>query len=205
MSTGSQREPSMEGMRSRFIMINGAEVRLATFGERVVGRLVDAAILLTCEVVVMLAVFLPLSFLGWGHDWGALFQGTLGEAIDVLSWVLPASIAFTWLLYETVSTARGSRTLGKRAPGIEVVRAVDGTPPSLISSFWRALLPMLAGAVGALLSWRLGVWTPFQFGAAFWALVYVSAISNRHRQGWHDKLAGTVVVGPPDEPLDGGT
>ena len=64
----SWEEPMMEGVRPRRIMINGAEVRLATLGERLVDRLIDAAILPTCEVVIMVAVFSPLSLLGWGHD-----------------------------------------------------------------------------------------------------------------------------------------
>ena len=29
---------------------------------------------------------------------------------------------------------------------------------------------------------------------ALWAIVYVSVLSNPHRQGWHDVLAGTIVV-----------
>ena len=194
----------MEGVRPRCIMINGAEVRLATLGERLVGRLIDASILLTCEVVIMVAVFSPLSLLGWGHDWGGLFQGSRGKTIDVLVWVLPVVIALSWLMYETVTIASRGRTLGMRAPGIEVVRAADGARLPFGASFWRALLPLWVGVNGAFLSWKRNLLTPLHFGAALWALVYVSAALNRRRQGWHDRLAGTVVVGPPDVPFDGG-
>ena len=188
--------PRGVGVQSRSIVIDGAEVRLARFDERLGARVIDAAILLACEGIVVVAVFLPLSLMGWGHDWGGLFHGRLGETVDALVWVLPVSIAFMWLMYETVSTASGSRTVGKRGTGIAVVKAADGAPPSLLASFGRALAPLLAGVGGAALSWRLGVWTPFESGAALWAFVYLSAIWSRRRQGWHDMLAGTVVVGP---------
>ena len=60
-------------------MINGAEVRLATLGERLVGRLIDASILLTCEVVIMVAVFSPLSLLGWGTIGAGSFKAHEGR------------------------------------------------------------------------------------------------------------------------------
>jgi uncharacterized RDD family membrane protein YckC len=70
-------------------------------------------------------------------------------------------------------TWRG-QTPGMMLLGLRVARDVDGTPPG----FTRSLLRY----VGYLLSWV----------ALFIGFIWVAFDSRK--QGWHDKIAGTVVV-----------
>jgi len=93
----------------------------------------------------------------------------LGLYVILLVLVLAAN-AF----YFTLCWWRFGRTLGQRAAGVDIRRETDGTR----IGFWRACLRY----VGFLLStWILGI-------GLIWA-----AFDSR-KQGWHDKIAGTVVI-----------
>lgn len=68
----------------------------------------------------------------------------------------------------------GGRTLGMRLFGLKVVQEEDMAQPSLVTASIR---------------W-LGLW--LSFAACFVGVIWV-AFDSRH-QGWHDKIAGTLVV-----------
>jgi uncharacterized RDD family membrane protein YckC len=68
----------------------------------------------------------------------------------------------------------GGRTLGMRLLGLKVVQEEDMAPPRLLTAFIR---------------W-LGLW--LSFAACFLGVVWV-AFDSRH-QGWHDKVARTLVI-----------
>ena len=176
----------------------GSAVSSAILFERAVGRFVDACVAIAVELVVMVPFSLLLWLRGWGHDWGygsPSFDGR--DAIRVLLWLIPTALALAWVLYETVSTWSGGQTVGKRVAGIVTVQASDGSSPSFASAAARALLPVVIGAGAALAAWKLEIVQPLRAGAALWAAVYLSALTNRRRRGLHDMLAGTVVVQKP--------
>lgn len=68
----------------------------------------------------------------------------------------------------------GGRTLGMRLLRLKVVQANDLAAP---------------GVLTAIVRW-IGLWVSFAF--CFAGVIWV-AFDSRH-QGWHDKLAGTLVV-----------
>jgi uncharacterized RDD family membrane protein YckC len=70
--------------------------------------------------------------------------------------------------------AHGGQTIGKRLVGIRVVRE-DGEPVGLVSVLVRHCAGYLLSALGAFLGFLWVVWDP------------------KH-QGWHDKIARTIVV-----------
>ena len=87
------------------------------------------------------------------------------------------------VLYEPLMVSRWGATLGKLAVGIRVVRFADGSRASRRQSWARVALPSAAGAltfgVGWFVAWFVLAW-PME--------------SGRDWRGWHDRLAGTVVV-----------
>lgn len=76
-------------------------------------------------------------------------------------------------LYYTLLTARGA-TVGKKVFGMKVVRE-DGGP----IGFWRSLLRH-----------TIGYW----ISGLFFGLGFIWIGFDPHKQGWHDKIAGTYVV-----------
>ena len=69
-------------------------------------------------------------------------------------------------------------TPGKLAVGVRIVDAATGKPPPTM----RLVIRLLCYVVSAV---------PFYLG-------FLWAAFDRRKQGWHDKIAGTVVIQEPD-------
>ena len=82
------------------------------------------------------------------------------------------------LVYFVGFWALRGQTPGQIPFGLRVVRAVDGSRPDLVLALLRY--------VGLLIS----------FGVLLLGVIWVAFDSRK--QGWHDKLAGTVVVRAPE-------
>ncbi len=92
--------------------------------------------------------------------------------------------------YEVVAVAVWGRTLGKLAVGTRVVSARDGGFPGWGSALVRWAVPAAPTLVG--LAWSSSVPDLLSFP---WAIaVYGGVLWDPHRQGLHDKAAGTLVV-----------
>ncbi|MEK7526168.1 MAG: RDD family protein [Patescibacteria group bacterium] len=86
----------------------------------------------------------------------------------------PASMIVGWgyLIYFTTTTGQ---TLGKKVMKIKVVRLSDGKTLDYLGAFLREVVGrFISGIV-------LG-------------LGYLWVIGDAKKQGWHDKIAGTVVI-----------
>ncbi len=87
---------------------------------------------------------------------------------------------FTWIFYAAMMIAyftyfhgTTGRTPGKMLLGLQVLSA-DGTPISFGIAFLRAVGYLVSGAL-----FNIGfIWVAF----------------DKRKQGWHDKIAGTVVI-----------
>ena len=119
------------------------------------------------DTVVISVVILPV--LGWIYGpayWSG--SGFIRGPLDLLlSWVVPAAVVvvFWWLKQATP---------GKMAIAARIVDARTGGKPTGMQ-----LLLRYVGYLASLLPFGLGLlWVAF----------------DRRKQGWHDKLAGTVVV-----------
>jgi uncharacterized RDD family membrane protein YckC len=115
---------------------------------------------------------------------GMLLAAAVGTVLIVLEWYVPSeslpvnvmtilSGLAVSVLYFCGSWVNSGRTLGKMVVGNQVVRA-DGTP----LTWGKALLRYLGYIVSAIALSIGFLWVAF----------------DKKRQGWHDKLAGTVVV-----------
>ncbi len=102
--------------------------------------------------------------------------------LDIPAWLTPAAVALG-VLYEFVSVAWRSRTLGKWLLGLRVVRYTDGQRPTPPQAFLRALVPW------SVLALPLG---PFSI-AAFLG-VYGTGIGGDLHRGIPDHAGGTLVI-----------
>ena len=119
------------------------------------------------DSLLLLAVLMPL--IGVVYGWDAVLGGTSpsGVLAVILNWILPAVIVIVFWKYK-------SATPGKMVIGAKIVDATTGDEPSsgeLIGrylGYYVSMLPLLLGL--------------------FWVGW------DSRKQGFHDKLAGTVVV-----------
>ncbi|WP_419943617.1 RDD family protein [Candidatus Poriferisodalis sp.] len=150
---------------------NGRTVVLAEPERRYGARLLDMVVLLPAVVMVAQS----LIFFSFAASDGNVEQRLLGLGGVVGLWVL--------VLYEPVMVARWGATVGKRAVGIRVVCFADGGWVSYRRSWLRVLLPCAAGVLTLGVGWLVVM-----------LMLAASMTSGRDWRGWHDRLAGTVVV-----------
>lgn len=147
----------------------GHSVELAGAGRRLLARIVDLLIFILFAIIVGIAT-----------------SGT-GDASDE-STEVPLGLTLLFiavsLVYEVWMIAARGQTLGKMAMRVKVVRVDTGGSPGLNTSFNRWVLPGVFGAIGAF----------YQVVGLVSALIYLSLLWGKNRQGWHDMVAKTLVV-----------
>jgi uncharacterized RDD family membrane protein YckC len=129
----------------------------------------SACPMITIDTVLVLCITTPLlaKIYGWGYFLGERPGLIAGPADFLISWVLPAvAIIAFWLARQA--------TPGKMVFKVKVVDAKSGGPLTLGQSLIRYL-----GYYVSTIPLGLG-------------LIWVGI--DAKKQGWHDKLAGTVVI-----------
>lgn len=118
-----------------------------------------------------LAILMPIFFL----QQGAYFGQTGKEIPSTISYEIAGLITTTlWFAYFLIMYVEyGGQTIGKRKVGIRVIMA-DGSK----LTYGNALVRMIGEYVSS----------------AVLFLGYFSIIWNKKKQGWHDRIAQTLVV-----------
>jgi uncharacterized RDD family membrane protein YckC len=104
----------------------------------------------------------------------AVVAGVLALALPVLSILPILAIIIIPLVYFPYYWSKTGQTPGMKQTGIRVVRDSDGGPIT----------------TGAAILRLLGYWVS---GAVFY-IGYIWIFVDKRRRGWHDLIAGTVVV-----------
>ncbi|HEY8803402.1 MAG TPA: RDD family protein [Candidatus Dormibacteraeota bacterium] len=119
-----------------------------------------------------------LSFVGGAFPYLVIANSTTSQAGNVGQQVTTSTSGsiLVSLVYFVILWSRlgGGRTLGMRLLGLKVIQERDGASPEIGT---------------ALIRW-LGLW--LSFAVCFVGVIWV-AFDSRH-QGWHDKIARTLVV-----------
>jgi len=147
---------------------SGETVELARIGARFGARVLDA-IIVGVVFFVLVFVFAAASTSGDTAD----FSGFSAMGV-LLGLVVGVS-------YEVVQIAVWGQTLGKRIVGVKVIHATHGGLPGWGKAFGRWAIPGLLALI-PVVGWILSI------------LCYISATWDRVYQGWHDKVAGTLVI-----------
>ena len=140
--------------------------RLAGLPRRLGAVLIDG-LLAYLPFVPVLVVGAPVVSNVGGATSGALLTVGVGFVASYLA-------LLGYMAYGLVQMGRG-RSPGKKLLGLRVIHLETGEP----AGFWRMLLREVVG------KWVSG---------AILGLGYLWAIWDNRKQGWHDKIAGTVVL-----------
>ena len=121
------------------------------------------------DTLLIVALIFPLlvAIYGWAYFDVEKTGFIAGPADFMLSWVAPAIAVIMFWLYRQA-------TPGKMALSIRIVDATAGNPPSA------------SQCVGRYLAYFVSI-IPLGLG-----LIWVAF--DKRKQGWHDKLARTVVI-----------
>lgn len=96
---------------------------------------------------------------------GAMKMETVGAFASMI-------VGWGYLIYFTAATGQ---TLGKKAMNIKVVRLDNGKTLDYMGAFLREVVGRFVSGIVL-------------------ALGYLWVIGDAKKQGWHDKIAGTVVI-----------
>lgn len=125
------------------------------------------AALIDTLLLTLVTVPLLISIYGWSYFDEESTQFIAGPADFLISWVFPAiAVIFFWIYKQA--------TPGKMAISASIVDATTGKPAStaqLIGRYFAYFISALPLCLG-------------YFWIAF----------DKRKQGWHDKLSGTVVI-----------
>jgi uncharacterized RDD family membrane protein YckC len=150
--------------------------KYAGFWRRLVAYAIDSTII--SFIFFILATIATLAFFsGTISGNNSAWLADLANAMSGLS----SAIIFIFIFYTSINIAyftyfhgATGRTPGKMLFGLQVVSA-DGTPISFGTAFLRAVGYLVSSAMGLNLGF---IWIAF----------------DKRKQGWHDKIAGTVVI-----------
>ena len=150
-------------------------VEFGGFGERLLAYIIDAIIL-----SIVFIVFGVVGALAFIRDPGLITSDTTIEefeptplGVTLLVAVILLVIAVS-VLYFPWFWARSGQTPGMRPFGLYVVRDSDGSPIG-----WGTALLRLVG---------------FYVSSAVFDLGFIWILIDKRRRGWHDLIAGTVVI-----------
>ncbi len=116
------------------------------------------------DIVVTFAIIIVLAIVG----------GLLAATVPILSVIPFLAIVVIPLVYFPYYWAKSGQTPGMKQQGIKVVRVRDGGPVTMGTAILRLIGYWVSGLV-------------FYIG-------YIWIFIDKRRRGWHDLIAGTVVV-----------
>ena len=121
----------------------------------------------TIDSILLLLVIVPLLIGTYGMD--SILSGTTDGGVSefLITWVMPAVVVIVFWIFR-------SATPGKMIARIKIADAKTGGEPStgqVIGRYFACFLSTIPLMLGFL-------WVAF----------------DKRKQGWHDKLAGTIVV-----------
>ena len=169
---------------------------------RLAAKLIDVTV--TAFIALVALMYFGVSTIHWFE----VKVYTAAEAYRLASPVLGVLVFEAALI---AATAWKGTTLGKKLLRIQVVACSGSGAPSLLRAIIRWIMPLAAAAplVDAFIrdipdqaNYNLNpafsgrVWWLW-VAVGWWLLVHASTLWDSQRRGWHDKVAGTIVVRAP--------
>ena len=119
------------------------------------------------DSIILVLVTSPILYSIYGKEYFKSEGLVAGYWDVIITWIFPAIAVIVFWIYK-------SATPGKMIMGIKIIDMKTGNPPSPSQSIIRYL-----GYYVSMIPLMLGIiWVAF----------------DEKKQGWHDKLAGTVVI-----------
>lgn len=160
---------------------------------RIIAAIVDTIVVLFPFVIVLIVYMVSLSQAVIDKINTASESGDASVINQYFPHWLTLVVAVAYLAYCTLLTAANGQTIGKRVTRLKVI-TLSGTTPDFRTSLLRNLF-----GFGLVLGNYIAYYDGFasflgQVLSAAIAMGFLFIIFDPKRQGWHDKLANTLVV-----------
>lgn len=123
------------------------------------------AVLIDTIILLIITIPILISLYGWDYFESEALVAGIGDFL--ISWVFPAAATLVFWVYKQA-------TPGKMLLRMKIIDAKNGSKPSILQYIIR-----YAGYFVSMIPFGLG---------------YLWIVWDPQKQGWHDKLAGTIVV-----------
>jgi uncharacterized RDD family membrane protein YckC len=179
---GAPGQPGVGGPNPYVTLLNGNTVKVADFGQRAFGRIIDAVIVFVVFGIlyaIVVGVFIGTTDTTFNETTGEFeTTGLGGFGLVIVSTLL---LLVAQILYEVAFVAVKGQTPGKMIIGTKVVQEQTGELIGWGPAFLRWLIVALGGFVCSII------------GQIF---VYCTVLFDKtgRMQGWHDKTAHDLVI-----------
>ncbi|WP_419855732.1 RDD family protein [Candidatus Poriferisodalis sp.] len=148
------------------------------------------------DSLMLMVVFVPvLIFLVvyWYATYGSpVCCGHSSEELAVM-WLVPICAGAGYVFHRVYRLVVTGQSPGMRRSGIEIVRFDNGQRISYPKALVRTILPPSAAALGLAIATVAGIEDPL-WGLLLGLIFPIPALWNPDNRGWHDQIAGAVVV-----------
>ncbi|MFN8631161.1 MAG: RDD family protein [Chloroflexota bacterium] len=146
-------------------------VRYASAGQRLIAYIIDAFIIgFVVGIFYMIGIVVIAGGASVNENTGTVTTGP-GAGLGMIILLIGFLVGFLW---KPFWWSRGGQTPAYKILGMRVVRARDGGPVS----FGTGILRIIGYAVSGFILYLGFIWILF----------------DAQKQGWHDKIASTVVI-----------
>ena len=144
----------------------------------------------------MVSVFVPVAFFLIVYSYAA-YGNPVGEGYNseelTIMWAVPVTASAVLGFYRIYRLMVVGQSPGMRRFDIEAVRFDNGERLSFTRALVRTALPPASMMIGLAAAILMGSENP-AWGGLLWLVVPAPALWNRHMRGWHDRLAGAIVL-----------
>ena len=147
---------------------NTSTIIYAGFGSRLLAALIDGFILGIFNLVVGLAIGIPVGIMTVNNPDNQVLTGMIGMAVQLVTLL----INYTYFVY---FIGKSGQTLGKKAMKIKVVNSETNQPPGYVSAFLREIIGKLISTIILGIGYLWMLWDP-------------------KKQTLHDKISHTIVI-----------
>ncbi|WP_419839677.1 RDD family protein [Candidatus Poriferisodalis sp.] len=164
------------------------EVECADLFVRFSAWIVDLLLL----IVMFVPVLIFLLFYWYATYGNPVGGGHSSEELTVM-WLVPIGTLVVYGFHRVYRLVVSGQSRGMRLSGIEIVRLDDGKRISFPGALVRTALSPAVAALGFTAATLAGFEYPL-WGVLLWLVFPIPALWNPANRGWHDQIAGAVVV-----------
>ena len=147
----------------------------------------------------LVVVLIPVVFFIFMYDMGVVQHPMrrargYGTRDIAIVWAVPVVCVLAYGNHQVYRQITTGQSLGMSKVGIKIASVVSGGRIALKAACLRMVMPPLCAVPGVILAILTGLAGFLWLAIAGWLLCPISSLWGQMGRGWHDRLAGTVLL-----------